>query len=55
MGCWTKVKKGLKIQLVKDIKIFLEKKKKKSSNMDEIDIKNFLKTKKRSWLNIRKL
>ena len=48
-------KERLKKRLVKEIKVFLRKKKKKrSDNMVMSDIKIYQKIKNKSWLNIEK-
>ena len=47
-------KERLQKKLVKDIKIFLTKKKKKSNNMVMNITKNFSKMKKINWLTIEK-
>ena len=47
-------KEGLQKKLLKDIKVFLEKKKKKSDNMVVNDTKIYQKMKTESWLSIEK-
>ena len=47
-------KERLQKKLVKDIKVFLKKKKKKSDNMVLKDTKNSQKMKNKNWLRIEK-
>ena len=49
-----KIKKDCKNKLVKDVKIFLKKKKKKSNNVDMNVTKISQKVKTIKWLNIEK-
>ena len=49
-----KIKVGYKKNLLKDIKIFLKKKKKKSGNMVVNVTKIYLKMKKINWLSMEK-
>ena len=49
-----KIKVGYKKNLLKDIKIFLKKKKKKSDNMVVNVTKIYLKMKKINWLSMEK-